>query len=503
MRPYQADTVRRCVELISSAHRSHKWLGLLCILPCGAGKTEIAIELMHQAVAEGKRVAFVAHRKELILQSAARFDRADLECGIVMADYPTNPNAMVQVCSIQTVARRAKNLHADLFIIDEAHNSLSPTYIKRVIEPARSTLVPLIGLTATPYRLSPNECFSSQYTDWLVGIQPETLIKQGWQMRLDWFDNPEAAAIEVSKQRTGEFDEDQSIDAIKALGGIESIYRAYAKHAAGMKTIAFCVNIEHSKQFQRVFNALDGGGWALIHNEVSNEERAAAVSAFRDGRVKGLVNVAIISEGFDVPDCECVILACNTASMVKYKQACGRAQRPGKERAVLIDAMCHRIRLGLPWDDIVPQWWPYNDERQAKLEGRDPDPTKKEEETEDGGYLRIEKADLTRARTTVRDGWYSKDKICRMIHLLPTYGQMTVQLFGAVSIINGVVLPSRFGDCRTIPAGLTVMDAGIKGKRVWLDLVRPCVPEQEIKEALRIRKQQWEDYKNGKAQNKR
>src|SRR5262249_47583458 len=115
------------------------------------GKTILASESIRSATSKGKRVVVIAHRKELIDQTVGKLDRFNVRAGAIMADDPrTDAQLPVQVCTIQTLARRVDWLPpADLVIVDDVHHAASNSY-RAVLDLSPNAIV--IGLTATPWR---------------------------------------------------------------------------------------------------------------------------------------------------------------------------------------------------------------------------------------------------------------------------------------------------------------------------------------------------------------
>jgi superfamily II DNA or RNA helicase len=121
---------------------------------------------------------------------------------------------------------------------------------------------------------------------------------------------------------------------------------SYFKYAMGKKTIVFAINVKHSKEIaQRYQNA----GISAVHVDgtTPDREREAIMRKFKSGEIKVLCNVDIVSEGFDVPDCEVVQMARPVRSLSLYLQQGGRALRPSEnKRAIILDNACNYLRHG-------------------------------------------------------------------------------------------------------------------------------------------------------------
>jgi len=150
LRDYQLETISQ-IDSSLAGKRAKK---VLVVLPTGSGKTVIAAEIIRRAVDDGKRVIFLAHRRELVLQCADKLGRFGIDHGILMAGIKPSFIPDVQVGSIQTLSARLNRgtiaaPKADLLIFDEGHHCNANTYQKLI---KRYSWANVIGLTATPLR---------------------------------------------------------------------------------------------------------------------------------------------------------------------------------------------------------------------------------------------------------------------------------------------------------------------------------------------------------------
>ena len=129
------------------------------------------------------------------------------------------------------------------------------------------------------------------------------------------------------------------------------VIKYYKQLANGKKAVCYCASVRHSQRTAEVFNG-NGIKAAHIDGSTPKAERDSIISAFRRGDITVLCNVDLISEGFDVPDCECAILLRPTKSLTLYIQQAMRCMRyrPNK-RAVIIDHVGNYARFGMPDDD--------------------------------------------------------------------------------------------------------------------------------------------------------
>lgn len=338
LRPYQ----REALDELRSKLRHHR--RLLLVAPVGAGKTTIAAEMIHSAIGRGRRVLFLAHRKELIDQCSQRLDQFAVPHGVIMAGHPrAEPSAQVQVASVQTLARRKKP-PADLVIIDECHHARARTYEKILAEYESAAV---IGLTATPWRTD-GKGLGNLFEDLVVAATPQDLVDQGYLVPArGWA----FSAPDLSEVRTvaGDF-EKGGLELV--MGGsaiLGNIVQAYLDHASGKRGVLFATSIKHSQELAARFVA---AGVAAEHLDgtTPKEEREAILSRLAAGETRIVCNVAVLCEGWDLPALEVCILARPTKSEGLYLQQVGRVLRtaPGKTCALIHDHGGNVERHGLP-----------------------------------------------------------------------------------------------------------------------------------------------------------
>ena len=349
LRPYQEKAVvqlrRRLVE---------KKRKLLLAAPTGSGKTVIAAFIVASAILKGKRVLFIAHRRELINQTFRKLVDANIpeqNIGIIMAkDKRTRPEALVQVASIDTLRRR-KFPEADLVIIDEAHRSLAVSYLN-VIAHYADKGVAVLGMTATPYR-GDGKGLGDVYEALEIVASPRQLIEMGFLVEPRVFTVPNQFLPNLSgvRVRKGDYLESDLEEAVNQAQLVGNIVEHWLQRANGVRTVAFAVSVAHSKNICQQFVA-KGIPAEHLDGETPMVVRDAILARLQAGVTKIVCNCGVLCEGWDQPSVKCAILARPTKSTGLYLQQGGRILRPWEGVGALILDHAGNARMhGLPQDD--------------------------------------------------------------------------------------------------------------------------------------------------------
>ncbi len=327
--------------------------------PTGAGKTVIAVELIKGAVRRGKRVAFIANRIELVAQAERRLHLAGLDVGVIQGDNTRRLDAPVLVCSIQTVARR-RLPDVDLLIIDEAHAVAGSADYRALL--FRYNALPVIGLTATPF----SRGLGQRYPE--LGDQPlfqgivkaatiRDLIDLGFLVDCAIYApaEPDLSGVKLTRNPFGEQDysERDLAGAVDKPALVGDIVAHWKRLTPGKPTVCFATNIAHSKH---IVDAFRTAGVPAEHVDAYTDdaERAAILGRVESGETQVISNVGILTEGWDFPACEVMILARPTRSLIRWVQMAGRILRPyrGKSKGIILDHSGSSLHLGYPTDDL-------------------------------------------------------------------------------------------------------------------------------------------------------
>jgi superfamily II DNA or RNA helicase len=332
LRDYQAAAFEQAREHIRNGARS-----VLINAPTGAGKTVLASAIMEMASQKGKRANFVVDRLSLIDQTSTTFDRYGLDHGVVQGLHPRyRPSMPIQVCSVQTVAKRGWPIDAELDVFDEAH-VLHKAHKARIGQRRREEQGVVIGLTATPFTRG-----LAQYFDAVVNVTTtRKLIEAGWLSPYRVFSCAEPNMDGVSVKSTGEWDDREASS--RALEVVGDVVAEYFKHGEGRKFICSAVDTAHVEELQRQFLAA-GINVATYTYKDREEDRADTTLEFRkpNSSIRGLITVTAASRGFDVADVSCIIMARPLRkSLAEHIQLFGRGLRispeTGKQNCLVLD----------------------------------------------------------------------------------------------------------------------------------------------------------------------
>lgn len=330
------------LELVDKArHLLLENQGVLIQSPPGSGKSVMIAEVVKKAVEKSSHILFIVHRKELIQQITKTLLRHDVDLN------------HVDILS----EKRAKNIlneltQPNIILTDETHHSRAKTYTE-IYEYFPQAL--RLGFTATPWR-SNGKGFTDIYNEMVEGPSVEWLINNNRLADYDYKSIVMADTSKLKKSSTGDYTKKSMDEAIpKAIYG--DIVGNYRKYANGQKTILYAHSVEASKEIAEAFQ-IQGINATHVDATTKPVEREQIMEDFRNGIIKVLCNVDLISEGFDVPNCTCVILARPTDSLVLFMQQAMRSMRyqPNK-KALIIDHVGNYARHGLP--DTKHSWKAY------------------------------------------------------------------------------------------------------------------------------------------------
>jgi superfamily II DNA or RNA helicase len=301
-----------------------------------------------------KRVLVLAHTREIIKQTSAKLYAHGIEHGIIQAGFMTRPYEPVQIASIQTLSARAIRTErmamppADILLIDEAHHCPANTYSK-IIEAYPDAVV--IGLTATPCR-GDGRGLGGIFDTIIECPQVAELIEQKYLVRTRVFApvDPDLKGIET---RLGDYVESQLAERMDRTGLVGDIVTHWHKLGEDRRTVCFATSVPHSIHIRDEF-IKSGVRAEHIDGALPKPERDAILARLASGDLDLITNCMVLTEGWDLPEVSCCILARPTKKMGLYRQMVGRVLRPapGKTNAIILDHSGAVFRHGFVEDHV-------------------------------------------------------------------------------------------------------------------------------------------------------
>lgn len=316
----------------------------LLVLPTGCGKTIVFSKVIEDRVKMGERVLVLAHRGELLEQAADKLEKATgLKCATEKAQETSIGSwYRVVVGSVQTMMRekRLEQFDKDFFdtiIIDEAHHCLSDSY-QRVLAYFESANV--LGVTATPDRGDMRN-LGSYFESLAFEYTLPKAIKSGYLSPIKALTIPLQLDLTSVGQQAGDF---KTSDLGSALDPyLESIANEMWKNASDRKIVVFLPLVKTSQKFTEILNQ-KGFRAAEVNGE--SQDRAEKLEDFDKGKYNVLCNSMLLTEGWDCPSVDCVVVLRPTKVRSLYSQMVGRGTRlyPGKTELLLLDFLWHTDR---------------------------------------------------------------------------------------------------------------------------------------------------------------
>ena len=362
LRPYQQEAVAATLN-----HFRRSQQPAVIVLPTGAGKSLVIAELAR--VARG-RVLVLAHVKELVAQNHGKYCALGLEADIFAAGLARKESqSKVVFGSVQSVARNLAQLDSafSLLIVDECHRigDDENSQYQQILTHLRlhNPQLRLLGLTATPYRLGKGWIYRFHYHgmvrgderalfhDCIYELPLRYMIKHGFLVPPERLDMPvvQYDFSRLNAQANGLFSEADLNRELKQQQRITPhIISQIVEFAADRKGVMiFAATVEHAKEVL----ALLPDGKALVSAETPGPERDALIDAFKRQQIKYLVNVAVLTTGFDAPHVDLIAILRPTESVSLYQQIVGRGLRlsEGKTDCLILDY------AGNPHDLFTPE----------------------------------------------------------------------------------------------------------------------------------------------------
>jgi superfamily II DNA or RNA helicase len=308
LRTYQ----KRAQQDVFRAWKDHK--RVVAVLPTGAGKTVTGASVVKMAVAKGHKVVWLAHRSELIAQAKATLERVvGCRVGVVDSGPDRDDTAPVQVASIQTLVARGTLVEATLLVVDECHHMAegAPAWAK-VLEQYAD--IHWLGLTATPER-GDGTGLAPLWQHLVNGAKYSELLILGQLL---------PCRVVAPKER--------------AKGLAANPVDAYLQHAKGTKAVVYTSTVAEADLVAQEF-CQRGVPASSVHGATEGWARKGILGDFERGELQVVVNVYVLTEGWDAPVARTCILARSCGAAGTFIQIAGRVMRPNPEDLAKTDCL--------------------------------------------------------------------------------------------------------------------------------------------------------------------
>ena len=332
LRPYQAEAKQAILSAWDEGYRK-----TLLVLPTGCGKTVVFSSVTENQVNKGHRVLIMAHRGELLDQAADKLKEASgldsvlekAESSCLDSFLPVTVGSVQSLAQEKRLARFPNNYFQDI-IVDEAHHCLSDSY-KRVLDHFPNANI--LGVTATPDRgdmKNLGEFFDSKAYEYSM----TEAIREGYLCPIKAQMIPLELDIADVGISSGDFSAGEIGHALEPY--LHQIASEMANYCRGRKTVVFLPLIATSQKFCAMLN--DAGLRAAEVNG-NSDDRSEVLADFEAGKYDVLCNSMLLTEGWDCPSVNCIVVLRPTKIRSLYQQMVGRGMRlsPGKTELLLLD----------------------------------------------------------------------------------------------------------------------------------------------------------------------
>ena len=326
LRPYQ----EIAVDDAATALDKHK--NTIVVAPTGAGKTIMLSALVGKRFQVGNKVLVLQHRDELVRQNKTKFSRVNPDITTSIVDGNEKDWSGSTIFSMVQTLSRENNLsninHFDLVVVDESHHAVADTYM-RIINKVKeaNNSVEIVGFTATPNR-GDKKGLKKVFTNCSHQIEISTLIREGFLVP------PKTFVIDVGVQKdlanvrktVTDFDMSEVEKIMNKRAINEKIVAEWQDKAETRKTVVFCSTINHAQDVCDEFRRANIRA-EIVTGDTPSEERKQILKDLEHGDVQVVVNVAVLTEGFDAPPISCIVLTRPCSYKSTMVQMIGRGLR--------------------------------------------------------------------------------------------------------------------------------------------------------------------------------
>lgn len=352
LRDYQQRNEDAIIKSAQSGKRR-----ILDVMPTGAGKTHSLASIALRSISKGNKVLCLMHRRGLVEQMMERFTECGIENGCIMAGQEHSLSSQCQIASLWTYSRRIKLadkeinkfwIDAPVILIDEAHHILSKTY-QKVLDEYPNAFV--IGVTATPV-LSSGAGLGQYFDDMINVVSMRELLDGGHLIPGEYY-GPSEPDLRKVPSLAGDWTKsglDKELNKGKIIGDVVD---NWMEIAYGTTSMVFAITRKHAKALCNEFISR-GVEAEYLDSYSDDEDRSDVLRRLRSGDTKVVCQVALYTEGTDIPELETLVIARPTKSIGLHRQILGRGARPfGDQKSFMVlDHGGNVRRLGKYEDEI-------------------------------------------------------------------------------------------------------------------------------------------------------
>lgn len=366
LRPYQLEALSAVEAAYGrGVHRQ------LIQLPTGTGKTVVFSELVRR---RQRRSVILAHRDELIQQAADKLSMVapELTVGVIKAER-NDTWAPTLVASVQTLSRPTRlaqlRQHYGVVVVDEAHHAAAESY-RRVLDQLVAPDTLLLGVSATLDRAD-GAGLGGLFEEIVYTKDILEMIEAGYLSDIRALQVHLEADFTKLHSRAGDLIDQEVADMLEQAKAPRTAVKAYLDHCPGRKGIVFTPTVKSAQDFAEAFN--DAGVPAgVVSGEQPTDERREVLARLKSGALRIVCNCAVLTEGFDEPSVDLVVIARPTKSRALYVQMIGRGTRlfPGKDDLLVLDLVGSTTRHDLMTTAVLFDLDPEKLERKPAAEAK-------------------------------------------------------------------------------------------------------------------------------------
>lgn len=312
----------------------------LAVLPTGTGKTILFADVIREM--QPKRSLVIAHREELIWQAREKIASVTgLECGIEMADLYVNNSLFGDVPVVISTIQTQNSSHGDrkrmgrfkpedfgLLIIDECHHGTAESYKNLINYYTQNPELKVLGVTATPDRAD-EEALGQIFETVAFDYEILDAIQDGWLVPVEQ-QFVHIDGLDFSRMRTtaGDLNGADLAEVMEAESNLQGVAGASIPIVGHRRTIVFTASVKQAEVLCNIFNRHQPGMADWVHGGTNKDTRREMLQRFQDGKLQLICNCGVLTEGFDNPGVEVIVMARPTKSRSLYAQMAGRSTRP-------------------------------------------------------------------------------------------------------------------------------------------------------------------------------